>query len=71
LPGTFEHAMNHLIISELDLSDFHARFKNDVKGAAAYLRRHVTVRGTLFHANTGHHHTPVLIQVDRIEKIRY
>jgi len=36
LPGTFEHAMNHLIDSELDLSSFDARFKNDVTGAAAY-----------------------------------
>lgn len=36
LPGTFEHAMNHLIDSELDLSSFDARFNNDVTGAAAY-----------------------------------
>ncbi|MFZ2300924.1 MAG: IS1182 family transposase [Gallionella sp.] len=36
LPGTFEHAMNHLIDNELDLSGFDARFKNDVTGAAAY-----------------------------------
>ena len=36
LPGTFEHAMNHLIDSELDLSGFDARFNNDVTGAAAY-----------------------------------
>jgi transposase len=36
LPGTFEHAMNHLIDSELDLSSFDLRFKNDVTGAAAY-----------------------------------
>jgi transposase len=36
LPGTFEHAMNHLIDSELDLSGFDAQFKNDVTGAAAY-----------------------------------
>ena len=36
LPGTFEHAMNHLIDSELDLSGFDLRFKNDVTGAAAY-----------------------------------
>ena len=36
LPGTFEHAMNHLIDNELDLSGFDVRFKNDVTGAAAY-----------------------------------
>lgn len=36
LPGTFEHAMNHLIDSELDLSGFDARFKNDITGAVAY-----------------------------------
>ena len=36
LPDTFEHAMNHLIDSELDLSGFDVRFKNDVTGAAAY-----------------------------------
>ena len=36
LPGTFEHAMNHLIDRELDLSSFDARFCNDVTGAAAY-----------------------------------
>ncbi len=36
LPGTFEHAMNHLIDHELDLSGFDARFCNDVTGAAAY-----------------------------------
>ena len=36
LPGTFEHAMNHLIDKELDLSGFDTRFKNDVTGATAY-----------------------------------
>lgn len=36
LPGTFEHAMNHLIDHELDLSGFDSRFCNDVTGAAAY-----------------------------------
>ena len=36
LPGTFEYAMNRLIDSELDLSGFDVRFKNDVTGAAAY-----------------------------------
>ena len=36
LAGTFEYAMNHLIDSELDLSGFDVRFKNDVTGATAY-----------------------------------
>lgn len=36
LPGSFEHALNHLINHELDLSSFDARFKNDETGAAAY-----------------------------------
>ncbi|MEW5873531.1 MAG: transposase [Chloroflexota bacterium] len=36
LPGTFEHALNHLIDHELDLSGFDTRYKNDLTGAAAY-----------------------------------
>jgi transposase len=36
LPGTFEHALNHLLDHELDLSGFDARFSNDETGAAAY-----------------------------------
>ena len=36
LPGTFEHAMNHLIDKGLDLSGFDSRFCNDMTGAAAY-----------------------------------
>lgn len=36
LPGTFEHALNHLIDHELDLSGFDARYRNDLTGAAAY-----------------------------------
>ena len=36
LPGTFEHALNHLLDNELDLSDFDARFCNDDTGASAY-----------------------------------
>ena len=31
--------------------------------------RRVEVRGTLFHAHTGHHHTRVLIQVTSIKKL--
>jgi hypothetical protein len=29
LPGTFEHALNHLLDYELDLSSFDERFRND------------------------------------------
>jgi transposase len=36
LPGTFEHALNHLIDHELDLTGFDTRFRNDLTGAAAY-----------------------------------
>lgn len=35
-PGTFEHALNHLLDHELDLSSFDARYCNDVTGARAY-----------------------------------
>ena len=36
LPGTFEHALNHLLDHGIDLSHFDARFRNDVTGAPAY-----------------------------------
>lgn len=36
LPGTIEHALNHLLDHEIDLSRFDARFCNDTTGAAAY-----------------------------------
>lgn len=36
LPGTFEHALNHLLDHELDLSGLDGRFRNDTTGAAAY-----------------------------------
>jgi transposase len=36
LPGTFEHALNHLLDHEIDLSWFDARFCNDETGATAY-----------------------------------
>jgi transposase len=35
-PGTFEHALNHLIDHELDLSHFDLRYRNDDTGAPAY-----------------------------------
>jgi transposase len=36
LPGTFEHALNHLLDNELDLSGLDERFCNDATGAPAY-----------------------------------
>lgn len=36
LPGSFEHALNHLIDHELDLSRFDTRYNNDLTGASAY-----------------------------------
>jgi transposase len=36
LPGTFEHALNHLLEHEVDLSGLDGRFCNDATGAPAY-----------------------------------
>jgi hypothetical protein len=36
LPGTFEHALAHLIDHELNLSHFDAHYRNDERGSAAY-----------------------------------
>lgn len=36
LPGTFEHALNHLLDHAVDLSHVDARFRNDATGAPAY-----------------------------------
>lgn len=36
LPGTFEHAVNHLLDHAIDLTRFDARFRNDATGAPAY-----------------------------------
>ncbi|MEO8035523.1 MAG: IS1182 family transposase [Acidobacteriota bacterium] len=36
LPGTIEHALQHLLEHAIDLSHFDARFRNDVTGAPAY-----------------------------------
>jgi transposase len=36
LPGTFEHALNHLLDHEIDLSGFDARFNNYEAGASAF-----------------------------------
>ncbi len=36
LPGTFEHALVHLIDHKLDCSAFDSRYCNDATGATAY-----------------------------------
>ena len=36
LPGTFEHALHHLLEHDIDLTAFDARFGNDETGAPAY-----------------------------------
>ncbi|MBI3776866.1 MAG: hypothetical protein HY273_15210 [Gammaproteobacteria bacterium] len=36
LPGSFEHALCHLIDHELDLGPFHAPYRNDDGGAPAF-----------------------------------
>lgn len=33
-----------------------------------YAKLHVTIRGTLFHAQTGHHHTRVLMTVNSVRR---
>ncbi|MBI5860979.1 MAG: hypothetical protein HZB64_02175 [Rhodocyclales bacterium] len=36
IPGTFEYALNYLVVHELDLTRFDARYKNDLTGASAH-----------------------------------
>ena len=36
IPGSFEHALDILVDTEVDLSEVEARFRNDVTGAPAY-----------------------------------
>ena len=36
IPGSFEHALCHVVDHELDLAEFHARYKNDDEGAPAF-----------------------------------
>ena len=40
----------------------------DYKKSRPLLGKNVTVKGQLMHAHTGHHHTPVLIQVESLTK---
>ena len=36
IPGTFEHALNHIIDKEFDLSILEDLYKNDATGVLAY-----------------------------------
>ncbi len=36
IPGSFEHALCYMVDHELDLTEFHARYKNDHEGAPAF-----------------------------------
>ncbi len=36
IPGSFEHALCHLIDNEIDLTPFHLRYQNDDNGAPAF-----------------------------------
>lgn len=36
IPGTFEHALHHLLDHEIDLTEIEARYRNDEVGASAY-----------------------------------
>ena len=36
IPGSFEHALCYVVDHELDLTEFHARYKNDDEGAPAF-----------------------------------
>src|SRR5215204_477268 len=36
LPGTFEHTLSQLIDSEIDMTVFETRYRNDATGASAY-----------------------------------
>jgi transposase len=36
IPGSFEHALCHLVDHALDLTAFHARYNNDDEGAPAF-----------------------------------
>ena len=56
---------------EKNFSDVQLVFTDAEKDYRRYrsvLNRRVIANGTLFHAQTGHHHTKVLLTVDRITK---
>ena len=40
IPGSFAHAVHHLLDRDFDLSGFDARYRNDETGASAYCLVH-------------------------------
>ena len=58
-PKDYEEAeQNQLVVTLVPLN--HENLKS-------YEGKQIAVQGTLYHAHTGHHHTPVLIEIKRIE----
>lgn len=57
--------------AEKNISDLQLLFtdaENEYRRYRPFVDRRVTISGTLFHAHTGHHHTKVLLTVNRINK---
>lgn len=44
--------------------------KPDIQAVHNSLNKHVKVEGSLFSAVTGHHHTPILIRMDKFSKVK-
>lgn len=42
----------------------------NIKSVNNFLNKHVKIEGTLFFALTGHHYTPILIEVDEVSKTK-
>lgn len=53
LPGSFEHALNHLLDHEFDLSGYDSRYCNDATGAYAYPPPAMLLKVTLFAYSQG------------------
>lgn len=56
---------------EKNVSDLQLVFteaEKDYRRYRSFVGRRVTINGTLFHAHTGHHHTKVLLTVNRITR---
>ena len=64
------NAENDFDDAEKDVTDVQLALSSEQVAAVrgALKRGTLTVTGTLFHANTGHHHTAVLMQVDSVAK---
>lgn len=53
-------------ITELNLEEIHIAPSSTIR---QFIGKHVVVKGTFFHAHTGHHHTPVLLSLKEIREI--